>query len=361
MKNRGFTIIEILVASTISAIFLVSVSSAVFQIFSEQKKTNISQDFFAESRFLTEKVVREIRENTVDYDQFFLESGPSCANFSARQSKNSAGNCSGTIENNPTNRKNLENFPRGYPGIFFWDTDCDENRTQDRHLGGKKLEESSPDDDCTIAFHKTDGKIDPHILFLINGDRTMRTAIKKSDPENLENPDQIFGIEIQKKIGADENEDGKIDLWGFWDFENICENESTENCAASFCSTGNDQKIFWDENDTICKICKNDGTVSIFPVVDKKSFSADDRENFCKSSHDFTKISPPQILVEKFEFDISPARDPFLAFRVGSAQIHPQILLSISTKLNSKINFEKTPEISIQTAASSRIYGDVRK
>ena len=314
-KNSGFTLIELLVATAISAIVLTAAFGTIGNVYFTQKRLQGSQDFYSESRFLMERVVQIARNNTIDYDRFFVEVGPG--------SGSGTGQC-GDFFAGTNISKSYSNFNRSDPAnsyetVFYWDTNDD--NTPDRNLGGAKLD-GSPDP-CAQAFHKTSSNGverilsgTEEILYLINGARTLRTAIKREGGQ----------IEVQRELGADTDDDGKADEWG--------------------------------QPDNDCKI---DTEV----VLGAKILTGDIKDEFCARAHPWTAISPKAIRVTKFTFKPSPDRDPFLNFRVESAQIHPNVFLLIKTKLGNpgKFGFKATeePQISLQTAASSRIFGNTRQ
>ena len=80
--------IEMLVASTISAIVITGLFASLGNIYFSQKKINATQSFASESRFLMERVTQLVRNNTLDYDQFFIKVGPDttdCVDFQEEQ------------------------------------------------------------------------------------------------------------------------------------------------------------------------------------------------------------------------------------------------------------------------------------
>ena len=89
-KNPGFTLIEMLIATGISAIVLTTAFGTIGSVYFSQKRIQGAQDFYAEARFLMERVVQIARSNTIDYDRFFEKVGPemgsgNCENFDADQ------------------------------------------------------------------------------------------------------------------------------------------------------------------------------------------------------------------------------------------------------------------------------------
>ncbi len=315
-KNSGFTIVELLVAMGISAIVITSAIGTVGQIYFSQKKVLVSQDFYAESRFLMERLVQVARNNTIDYDRYFLEIGPDpagCSNFEANQLP---------VET-PTNNDQENREELGYATIFYWDTNADGE--PDRNLGGVDLDGNI--DPCGQAWYEK-----RKILRLINGSRTLQTAVRKTDlPEGDANENKI---EIERRLGADTDNDGKTDQWSAytnWDGGN------------SVCN------IYWDEEKT---------------NLIGESRGVSDRDG-CMRAHPWTIISPDALIITRLIFEPSPDRDPFLNFRNDVAQVHPHVFISLQTKLKNPQNFGfevgREPVLSMQTSASSRVFGDPRK
>ncbi len=327
-KKSGFTLLEIIIALGIASVIITTTLGMVGSIYFSQKKLLVTQDFFAESRFLMERMAQMIRNNTIDYDRYFIEVGPDCAFFAEDQT---------LIQEEDINNTNYdvrENL--GYPNIFYWNTTGDD--VQDRNMGGKILD-GSEDDPCTKAWND-DLEAEPiTTLYLINSARTARIAIRRNNDEDRE-------LEVQKQLSADLDNDGIGDIWGPLD----------SNEDGIFDET--DLQVGW--NDGVCEIKNFDDTS--FPVLGNNN---DNAEDFCALAHDWTVISPEQIEIDGLSFIPSPDRDPFLSFAVDSAQIHPHVFILLKAKLRNPKKFgldeEDAPEVSLQTTASSRTFGNIRK
>jgi len=86
-------------------------------------------------------------------------------------------------------------------------------------------------------------------------------------------------------------------------------------------------------------------------------------QDFCLQSHNWKAVSPSLIEVTWLEFRSMPNRDPYLAFRVENAQMHPAVSISFSAKFKnaSQFGFSTVPELTLQTFVSSRVYGNIRE
>lgn len=303
-KNSGFSLVEVLIASAIASVILVSTVAVVSNIYKSSKTIAFTQNFYAEARNLMGRISEIARENTIDYDRYFLTSGPDCGGLQSAQGQSS------------------------YPDVFFWDLDGD--GLLDRNLFGR--DPNGSEDLCTKAWHTdvagdiidTNGDILP--LYLINGPRNKRFTLK-FDNES---------IALTTEIGTDTDDDGKADRWGF------------------FTDTGPGLRI---DNNDICVY--DDGTGNQTRILGPAT-----KEN-CISTHAETIISLPEMKITNFSYSIGPNRDPFLSTRIDDAMRHPftQFLITIELKNpeNHGFNHQNKPSINLQNAVSSRVYGNTRK
>ena len=333
-QHAAFSIVELLVAMGIASIVITTAVGTVGQIFLSQKKILLSQDFYSEARFLMERIVQIARNNTIDYDRYFIEIGPSatCTDFNEKQipiDHTNAKLLEGDPNNSLENRTNL-----GYPNIFYWDTN--EDNKPDRQLGGMNLDANA--DPCTQAFHTNPEAEDTiNTLYMINSTRTLQTAIKREATSK---------IHIQRRLGADTNNDGDIDTWT----EFTQWNPGRHTCELFEDAEFNTAITDPDDFTTLTALGINDADA-------------------CKQAHDWTIISPHAIEIETLTFNPAPDRDPFLNFRVNNAQVHPHVFIFMKTKLRRDnlhpftLTFDegKEPSLTLQTSASSRVFGDPRK
>lgn len=343
LKHSGVTLIELLIATGISAIVITSVMATVGSLYFTQKKIRFTQNFYAESRILMERVAQMARNNTIDYDRFFVESGPdtdliACgADFEITQVP------SASTANSKSNRESL-----GYSSIFYWDTKSD--GVQDRNLGGTKPDGTI--DPCAQAF---DGA--QETLYLINGGRTLRTAIRNKgnysvSPTTYDNTTD-YRIEVQQQLGADTDKDLVADRWGPYDAD--LSDGSFPNYPAG------DIAVVWDDAlaPGVCGLKYFDSGIKVTKILGDET----DRD-FCRKAYNWTSISPKPMKIVRLDFTPSPDRDPFLNFRIDSVQIHPHVFINMETDLRdpSAHGFEvgSQPTLSFQTSVSSRVFGNTR-
>lgn len=360
-KSKGFSLIELLVAMGISAVIITTAVGTVAGVYFNQKKVLISQDFYSESRFLMERVVQVVRNNTIDYDRYFEEIGPDedvCSKFEAAQIpvKYKDSSEDDYLGDPPLNSRNTRET-LGYDTIFYWDTNNDDDGEPDRNLGGKTP--NGDIDHCTSTWHHksdTDGNPLPlEELFLTNAARTVRTAIRSefANPQDTTPCDGSVTprpakcdweqIQIQRQLGADTDNDGVVDEWGIYK-----ENDGSPSPA---------KFVTWDSPSGSC------GLIYVGGAKPVKGDSTN--EDFCKQSHVWTSITPPGVIIKNFAFHPAPDRDPYLNFRNTDVQVHPHVFLKLQTELANatQYGFEQNdpPQITLQTAASSRVFGDIRE
>ena len=340
-ENRaGFTLLETLVSTGIASIILTSALGVVASIYYSQKKVQFSHDFFAEGRFLMERISQLARNNTIDFDRYFEVYGPGagCSNFRAEQVAGTA-----AINNNATERAQLP-----YDSIFYWDTDG--NGDQDRNLGGKTIDSAintdvNDNDLCTQAFVSTVGL---ERLFLINSTRSMRIEIRH-DP----GPD--FTVSMLRQLGADTDGDGRVDTWGPLDLNDDGDIEASDL----------DVDVHWTGSE--CQLLVNTNTDSDYADANEAFTVAGDAttKSWCEQAHTMQVISPLALEVQDLTFDPSPSFDPYLAFRNDQAQIQPQVFINLNLELRNpdRYGFEvvETPVVDFQTTVSSRVFGNIRR
>ncbi len=327
-RFRGMTLVELIIASTISSLVLSGMFISLGNIYFSQKKINATQSFASESRFLMERITQLVRNNTIDYDRFFIEIGPDsdaaiCPGFEVRQIPYTLRDG----EADPVDLTDFDNTPEnraaiGYENIFVWNI-ADGAIERYRNLGGKKFVSGSLDeiDLCSQAFHGT-----PTELYLINEERTERTAIRLDGDR----------LQMQRQLGVDVTEDGKSDNWSaFLQWSNGGNGTCRAYEEASFTT----------------------------PPISGTVLRASD-EKSCTRGHDWTNISPKAIEVTSFEFIPGPDREPFLNYRNPDVQIQPHVFLRLNTKLRRPEDFGvrsgNAIELTQQTVASSRVFGNLR-
>jgi prepilin-type N-terminal cleavage/methylation domain-containing protein len=307
-KKSGFSLIEVLIASAIASIILVSTIIVVSNIYQSSKRIAFTQNFYSESRNLMTRISRIARENTIDYDRYFEESGPDCGGLDSDQGQGS------------------------YKNVFFWDLDGDGE--VDRNLFGFKPDGTT--DSCTKAWHENASEqilkkssTDILPLYLINGARNKRFTIAFDGTNKT--------LSLSTEMGTDTDGDGEADVWSFM---------QDSGAGLRINASG------------VCVYDDGAGGTQIRVLAEAT------QEN-CISSHAPVVISTTEMQINDFSYKISPDRDPFLSTRIDSAMQHPFIRFFIDLELQNPESYgfdsNNKPQVKLQAAVSSRVYGNTRK
>ena len=338
LKIPAFSLLEMMVASTISAIIFGSALTVVSHLYYSQTRVELAQNFYAETRLLQERLSHSIRNSTIDYDRFWQEAYNRDINSDLSKDirTDSAGDsiiCDlGAWTTNYTNFDTASQL--SYVDIFYWDT-------QNALVGGTAVDEildarlgkmntaSSPDPNCNRVLKNT-----LSTLFLMSGDRTYRTklAVSKCDDSECSFADKENVIVLERQLGHDEDGDGLIDHW------------STQSRFFE----GNECQIFIDApiNDWV-------------PVMGQKEDA-----DFCDLAHDEVIISPVSLEIMDLSFTVEPEADPYLNYEEDDFLKHPFVLWSMDIMFRdfagNGYTETRAPRMSFQTSVSTRVYGDTR-
>lgn len=340
IKNSGFTLLETLIATGIASVIITSALSIVASIYFSQRKVQFSHDFFSEARFLMERIAQTTRNNTIDYDRYFVEYGPSSTDCSAFVVGANGQVREGHIDsaNDKDNRNAL-----GYSTVFYWDTNGD--ATPDRNLGGVTLTGGTVDG-CTKAWDET---VAIRKLFLINSARTLRTEIS-----HLDNAAELQ-VSMSRLLAADTDKDGTADVWGPFDANGDGDLEAADG----------DVDVVWTGSE--CQIMSNTNLDNDYadPGETVAVMGDSASEAWCDQAHQEQVISPVALQVNDLRFQPNPVFDPYLAFRNDNAQVHPQVFITLGVELRNpdRYGFEagSVPNVDFQTSVSSRVFGDIRR
>lgn len=331
-----FTIIEVLIASTIfSMVTLIGVTVFV-NVVRVQHRISLENAIYEDGRFMMERLAREIRKNTVDYEEYYnqLVSGGDYG---------SSYGCYASRFYNPGSDKALGALcangkdPKNDPGCIIDKTSLDTNTLQNPFDG---LQNTAAQNESNAMCDKyfpgvkgvdckmQDGTLnDQKELYLIDYKGTQKTffALKKVGialdgvtPENA--------LSIVKLKGLDTDNDGIDDDW----------------------KTPADGFDFTFKNG----------------LKDTLNATGANVENLYKG---FVPISPLRTNIVDLHFYVSPLEDPRKAFNETDPadsiqqQPHVTVVMTLQPAASELINFAgNTPTVTIQQTISSRVYNEVR-
>jgi|GEM_PF-2212555 len=317
-KNAGFTLAELMISVTVLALLITFSASVYINFFGSMRNIRAANGVYEEARFAMERMVKEVRNGTVDYEEYY--------------------NQDTHFFGSPTNETYGQNY-------------CEYSR---QFYGAGKDEVFGTTDDESVGLRNLDvpaavsNAIQPN-LYLININGTRRTYLKRFEREVngrkigrvgiLELEGRDYGIDHISQVdpppsspacplvnytstcSSDEGEkDGRIDTWF---------------CAEGFCC--GQQNITGDG-----------GCTGAMPVV---------------SDNSFVDITPISLDVTSLQFIITPPDDPRKAYNDATVQIQPQVTIRLTARANAALTNEfrlnSTPSITLESSVSARVYNEI--
>jgi prepilin-type N-terminal cleavage/methylation domain-containing protein len=302
LNNKGFTLAELIIVMGLVGILFTTAIGVYSAFFGSLRNVRAANHIYEETNNVMERIMKEIRLNTIDYDEYF--------------NKFVADSCypKNEIYGQSTCKYNEQFYSTGKDGVFGTDDDISlgKNREADVSLGALGpdgiLLTCSPgqytNSNITPPVHKRAIDLSTQDqLILINGDGTQKTIIKRIG-------DQIGILEL---IGKDTDFDGHMDDW---------ECKTGYNCPAKTTEGA-------------------DGTNAFIP------------------------ISPKSLSITELKFIIAPADDPLKSYNDSSVQVQPFVTLKLKAEANPKIatefHEEKRPEISLESMITTKLHQEVHR
>jgi prepilin-type N-terminal cleavage/methylation domain-containing protein len=330
--RKGFTLIELMISITLLGLIITISSSIYANFFGSMRNLKAANTVYNETRFLMEKIVKEVRDGTIDYEEYYNQN----------QRKKLLGSSYDAARN--------ETYAQDYCkyGLEFYDAGDDgEIGTYDDVPRGTLAEGE------LSAIGDSSGQPEPirNELFLINSNGDRRTYIKRM--EETVNGRTTGKIGILKLAGKDfgidhidstdtnnvgtckpdvGEGDGRIDTW-------ICEDGF--NC----------------ESATVT-ITNADG--STCTGVAGETIITDPAE---PADNSFVNITPAALDVVNIKFIISPMDDPYKAFDNKNVQIQPSATIKIIARANpviaAQFRANNVPDIVLESTVSARAMNEI--
>jgi prepilin-type N-terminal cleavage/methylation domain-containing protein len=346
--KKGFTLIEVLLASAIFSVVALIGALIFTDVARIQRKIYLESALYEDGRFLMERIARAIRQNAVDYDEYYNKAVKNAAfgqyfgcyatRFYNRGSDGMIGaKCSAKpVGGNPVlnpgcviNKKTLDiNTGRNpYMGI--------DGVTTDGKLANAFCDKKYyPGSSCIIdaKLYKRDQ------LYLIDakGQRKTFIALKKvTDMGGGVYENALSVLELQ---GLDTNKDGVTEKWY----------DSTK--ANYYCLSSYD-----------CAPANFNLTGALEDTLDASGINA------AKLWKGFVPISPLRSNVKSLRFYVSPLEDPRKAFAETDPaeamlqQPHVTVIMTLEPTAAQIQGYGGTPPyLTLQTTVSSRVYNEVK-
>ncbi len=346
--KKSFTLIEVIIASSIFTVVSLIGVLVFTNIARIQKRIYLESAIYEDGRFLMERISREIRQNTVDYEEYYNRlvkqadfgryQGCYASRFYNPGSSSSIGPGPGRIGAWCSVPANFT--PQQKPGCIIDKTTLDINTGQNPHAGGliaPNNDAASANAMCDLKFASTGCTMgaalnDQSQLYLIDAKGMQKTliALKKTKDTPLE-----YALSMLQLDGIDNNNDGIYETWYDAGKANYyC--DPAYNCdSADFAPSG--------------------------LLTDNLNAGTDPT----KLWQGFVPISPLRTNIKSIHFYISPLEDPRKAFAENDPAIqqqpHVTVVMTLTPASSELSAFGGTPPtITLQNTISSRIYNEVK-
>jgi len=317
--TKGFTLVETLVSVGVFTVIMGLVATVMFNTFAHDRKTRVSRMLYEETRVVLERMVKEVRKGTIDFEEYY--SWHRCA-----------GSCADVPADDTDYGKNygyyaLQFYRDASAGVTQAPPDPAELSRQDENIGINisPLEPALGDgrahvrcDDVNLPSYPgtTDG-YEQCELYIISMDGTEKTIFR------VEQDGTEYRLSMLKLQGHD---------YGIDHVAAISGGDPTEN----------------------------DGQMD--------TWLADSNSDF--AGYDFRLIQPDTINIKSLKFFISPLEDPrknFACFEAGAdclagvqIQPHVTIILTAEPSLPQLAGIKgKIPTVTLQTTITARAQNEV--
>ncbi len=326
-KRASFTLTEVLLATSIFTIVGLIGITVFVSVIRTQRRVALENAIYEDTRFMMQRIAREIRQNTVDYEEYYNKALAKTNSYGTRYG------CYASRFYNPGTGGGPK--PGGFgaycnngatpatPDCVIKKDTLDINTGQNPYLGNPY---SNPldyaDSFCDKKFGTAcDSSLKPqNELYLINPQGKEKTLLARK----LINDDE-YALSLLRLTGKDDDNDGIVENWKTCgDFNNLC------------CSSGFDCYNLGSLESTLGKDYPNKG---------------------------FVPISPNRTNVKSLSFYIAPLEDPRKAFAESDMQQQPHVTVILTVKPSKSVlqGYSGTPpEITLQSTITSRVDHEIR-
>lgn len=343
LNKKGFTLMEVLIAASIFAV-LASLAAAFFvNISRTERKTDLLNAMYEDSRVIMEIMAREIRNGTVDYEEYYNQHVLRSTQYGVNRGVYASRfyypgftieDGMETLGKNPDNlgveciafingKNQVVGCDQAEAQVYTPSVDQDFGRSPYDGVEGETESAFCNGDDNGGTYYKTDidqsagncASDKPNLneteLYLISSDGRSKTIIGRKTFNSITG-DSILAM--AEMYGMDEDSNGVVD-------------------------------IFYCKSDYECPGEPGKGTLSI-----------SDLRHIGETYIPFVPISPLRSSVKNLEFIIWPDEDPYRSFAEPATQFQPSvtIILTLQPNAEERASYPGTPpEITVETTVSA--------
>lgn len=312
-KQDGFTIIELMVALTVLTLLALFAGRTYLNYIAAARDLKAANLVYEEARFLMERMVREVRQNGIDFEEYFSRNVLENANYGQAY-------CA----------YDLIFYDAGFDGDIFTTSDNESLGMRNEDLG-------------YVAPLATPLQDELYLVNIAGNERTYLKRIERDVDGNL-----IGKVATIKLIGKDFGSDNvnSADPFNNGDAPDLtCEPDARENDG--LIDTWHCDPDF---------PCTTDTPVNVGLNCDGYLHTVDD--------DGFVDISPNAINVVDLKFIITPADDPWKAYNVNEVQIQPHVTIQFTAQANPDIvatsDPTRIPSVTLTSTITTRNYDEIK-
>ncbi len=328
-NKSGFTIAELLMATLILGVLVISAAGIYTNFYNSIRNLKAANLVYDEARFTMERIVKEIRNGTIDYEEYYNQS----VNFKYDI-------------NEITNETFGDNYCQYSRQFYSPGPDKEYGTYDDESTGLNK--NYGPDGKFGTSDDINEAPINNVIqknLYIINAQGNKRSYIKR-----IETSDGQGKVGMVKLVGKDYG----LDHIDSEDGGNLCFRDSGEKDG--LIDTWECEKGFYCPNIPVTSDCP-DNICNCTGTIDK---ILDDPNDLSNSS--FIDITPESLDIVDLSFFLTPTDDPHKAYNDSNVQIQPHVTVRLTARATEKIasSFKGgTPSIVLESTISSRAYTEI--
>lgn len=339
VNKKGFTIAELMISVTILTILMTIASSIYSNFFGSIRNLKAANTVYEEARFVMERIVKEVRNGTIDYEEYFNQN---------------------LLKQNLSNYESIRNetYARDYCQYsrqFYNLGPDDELGTIDDESTGTRVENDLiTGAQVPPAIGDLSGNPEPiqNDLFLININGDKRSYIKRIEKEDGTNTIGKIGLLrlTGEDFGIDHINSFDEDLSGFGNDDTFeCEKDPGEGDGRIdtwLCEDG----FACEKIDLTGDSCSGKTHNIVYDPNDPEDNS-------------YIDITPSSLDIVDLKFIVAPMDDPRKAYNNIDVQIQPHVTIRLVARANPKLANEfksgRLPDIILESTVSARAYNEI--
>lgn len=378
--SRGFTLAEVLIATTLFSLAAVIASNVLVDIVQLEKKSSIQNAVYEDSRIILQQLTKTIQGGTIDYEEYYnmyvIQDETSGrrpidgevlygVNYGVYGSRffDPGRKFDGSLGENPEDLGVLCSYPSPLPEgescEILRTSSSDLNTGQHPFDAGTAAEQANMDALChdgliTVGRCGAGANIVPE-LFIIDSTGTKKTLIGR---KRINGSD--FAIGMVEMDGKDLDQNGVIDIFSCKDEYDCYGGSNRDEAAVLTANAGPDSGYF------LQPFIQAMGTEERKDYVAENNIRVPQRsdldEVFDINTSQFIPISPLRSNIEQLYFIINPTEDPYKAYSETAVQAQPSVTIIMRIGLSAGAQEDypgEFPDINIQTTVAAGVIGRI--